>query len=304
MDDSWPAYLRTKATGLLDQRIEELYALLAPCRLCPRRCGVNRLEGEAGYCRSLAKVVVSSAFAHFGEERPLVGKYGSGTIFLAGCSLRCVFCQNFDISIEMDGAPQSVETLAKVMLELQSRGCHNINLVTPTHYVPQIVKALGKAVDLGLTIPIVYNCGGYESLEVVRLLDGIVDVYMPDIKFLDPHLCRRFCNAPDYPEAAREAVKEMQRQVGDLVTDDEGIAVRGLIIRHLVMPSFLENSRQILKFVRDEVSEDAFVNIMTQYHPCYRAFDYPEIARQITTDEYRSALNYAHDLGLTRARGY
>jgi putative pyruvate formate lyase activating enzyme len=304
VDDSRPGYLETKAGGVLDQRVEELYALLAPCRVCPRRCEVNRLEGETGYCDAPLEVFVSSAFPHFGEERPLVGRFGSGTVFLTGCSLRCVFCQNFHISVGREGTPQSIGALASAMVELQKRGCHNINLVTPTHYVPQIVKAVSAAADYGLVVPLVYNCGGYESLEVLRLLDGIIDVYMPDIKFLDPGLSKRFCNAPDYPSVAREAVLEMQRQVGDLVTDQDGVAIRGLLIRHLVMPSNLENTRDVLRFIRDEISEDAFVNIMAQYHPCYRAYDYPEIAHPITTEEYRLALQFARDMGLRRAGGH
>lgn len=301
MERPSPSYLEAKASGALHGRVDELYALLAPCRLCPRQCRANRIEGERGYCRSPSEVVISGISAHFGEERPLVGAYGSGTIFFAGCGLRCVFCQNDDISMRLDGATVSSEGLAKAMFDLQERGCHNINLVTPTHYVPQIVRAVGHAAELGLTIPIVYNCGGYESLEVLQLLDGIIDIYMPDIKFLEPDLSKRFCDAADYPVVARQAVKEMQRQVGDLVTDHEGIALRGLIIRHLVMPSCLENTRKVIQFIRDEISPEAYVNIMSQYHPCYRASEFPLIARRITQEEYRSALKFAEDLGLKRA---
>ncbi len=301
MERPSPVYLETKVKGVFDQRADTLWGLLAPCRLCPRQCKVNRIGGEQGYCRSPSEVVISGVSAHFGEERPLVGTYGSGTIFFAGCGLRCVFCQNHDISMRLDGATVSSEDLAKAMLELQKRGCHNINLVTPTHYVPQIVRALGCAADLGLTIPIVYNCGGYESLEVLKLLDGIIDIYMPDIKFLEPELAKRFCSAADYPVVVQQAVKEMQRQVGDLVTDPEGIARRGLIIRHLVMPSCLENTRKVIQFIHDEISSEAFVNIMAQYYPYYRAKEFPQIARRITVDEYRSALQFAEDMGLRRA---
>jgi putative pyruvate formate lyase activating enzyme len=206
--------------------------------------------------------------------------------------------------MRLDGVTVSSEDLAKAMLELQKRGCHNINLVTPTHYVPQIVSALGRAADLGLMIPVVYNCSGYESLEVLQLLDGIIDIYMPDIKFLESDLSKRFCNAVDYPEVVQQAVKEMQRQVGDLVTDHQGIALRGLVIRHLVMPSCLENTRKVIRFLHDEISKEAFVNIMAQYYPHYRACDFPEIARRITPEEYQSALKLAEDLGLRRAGGH
>jgi putative pyruvate formate lyase activating enzyme len=298
MERPSPAYLETKANGKLDRRVDRLLALLTPCRLCPRECKINRLEGDRGYCRSPSGMIISSVFAHFGEERPLVGTHGSGTVFFSGYSLRCVFCQNNDISMRLDGTQQSSETLAKAMLNLQMSGCHNINLVTPTHYVSQIVKAISSAANQGLTVPIVYNCGGYESLEALRLLEGIVDIYTPDIKFLDPVLSKKFCSAADYPGVVQRAVKEMQRQVGDLVTDDEGVALRGLIIRHLVMPSYPENTKRVIRFIHDEVSKDAFVNIMSQYHPCYRASEFPEIARQITVEEYRSALTFAEDLGL------
>lgn len=297
----YPSYLDAKANGSLDRAVDELYELLAPCRLCPRLCKANRVKGEPGFCRSPSEVVISGVFAHFGEESPLVGTHGSGTIFFSGCNLRCVFCQNFDISIGLGADPCSSETLTKAMLELQKKGCHNINLVTPTHYVPQIVKAFSSAADQGLTLPIVYNCSGYESLDVLHLLDGIVDVYMPDIKFLDPALSKKFCNAADYPQVVREVIKEMQRQVGDLVTDHSGVALRGLVIRHLVMPSYPENTEKVLQFIRDEISENAFVNIMSQYYPCHRASEYPEIARRVTAEEYRSALNFAEDLGLRRA---
>jgi putative pyruvate formate lyase activating enzyme len=206
--------------------------------------------------------------------------------------------------MRLDGVTVSSEDLAKAMLDLQGRGCHNINLVTPTHYVPQIVRALGRAADLGLMIPVVYNCSGYESLEVLQLLDGSIDIYMPDIKFLEPDLSKRFCNAADYPEVVQEAVKEMQRQVGDLVTDHGGIALRGLIIRHLVMPSCLENTRKVIQFIHDEISPEAFVNIMAQYYPHYRASEFPQIARRVTLEEYQSALKFAEDLGLRRAGGH
>ncbi|HOJ44075.1 MAG TPA: radical SAM protein, partial [Syntrophorhabdaceae bacterium] len=277
---------------------------LNPCVLCPRRCRANRYAGDLGYCRAPYDIYVSSAFAHFGEEPPLVGTYGSGTIFFTHCNLRCIFCQNYDISLFGEGSRYSYMALAKTMLELQKRGCHNINLVTPTHYVPQIVKALNIAIDEGLNIPIVYNCGGYESLEVIKLLDGIVDIYMPDIKFLEKGLSKRYCKAENYPDVVREVVKEMQRQVGDLEMDARGIALRGLIIRHLVMPDSGENTKKVLKFIKDEISENTFVNIMAQYHPCLGTNEFLELSRRITNKEFMDALEYARGLGLKRASNH
>lgn len=299
-----PAYLTTKTNGLLEGKVAGLEALVNPCVLCPRQCKALRAAGETGYCRAPYDLSLSSAFAHRGEEAPLVGTNGSGTIFLSHCNLRCAFCQNYDISIRGEGRCFSYGELAAIMVRLQEQGCHNINFVTPTHYVHQIVKALSVAIDQGLSIPIVYNCGGYESLDVLRLLDGIVDIYMPDIKFLDGELSKRFCSAKDYPDVVKLVVKEMQRQVGDLECDQSGIAQKGLLIRHLVMPNCGEDTKSILRFVRDEISKDAFVNIMAQYHPCYNAGAYPEIARRITRAEYDEALEYARAIGLTRASNH
>jgi putative pyruvate formate lyase activating enzyme len=297
----FPVYLRTKADGLLDRKIEELESYLNPCVLCPRQCRANRAVDELGYCKAPYNLYISSAFPHFGEESPLVGIHGSGTIFLSHCNLKCIFCQNYDISIYGDGFPCSYRQLATIMMELQERGCHNINFVTPTQYVPHLVRVLSIAIDMGLSVPVVYNCGGYESLEVIRLLDGIVDIYMPDIKFLDPALSRRLCMAEDYPETVKSVIKEMQRQVGDLSINTGGIATRGLLVRHLVMPSCGEDTKYILRFIREEISRNAFVNIMAQYHPCNRAEDYPEIARLISKKEYGEALDYAREIGLSRA---
>lgn len=302
--EDFPVYIKTKLKGRLDEIIEELESRLNPCVLCPRRCRANRYAGDPGFCRAPYDLYVSSAFAHFGEESPLVGTNGSGTIFFTHCNLRCIFCQNYDISLFGEGSHYSYMKLASTMLELQKRGCHNINLVTPTHYVPQIVKALNIAIDGGLNIPIVYNCGGYESLEVIRLLEGIVDIYMPDIKFMDKELSKKYCKAEDYPEVVKEVVKEMQKQVGDLKTDAQGIATRGLLIRHLVMPGAGENTKKVLKFIRDEVSEHAFVNIMAQYHPCLGTEEFPELSRRITNREYFDALEYARTIGLKRAANH
>ena len=296
-----PSYIKAKQDGSLEEKAEELEKMASPCVLCPRQCKARRKEGSLGYCKAPYELYVSSAFPHFGEEAPLVGSRGSGTLFLTHCNIRCVFCQNYEISFFGDGAPTSPKDLAHMMVRLQKAGCHNINFVTPTHYVPQIVQAISYAIDMRLSIPLVFNCGGYESLEVIRLLEGIFDIYMPDIKFLDPNLSQRYLNARDYPQVVKEVVREMHRQVGDLKTDSQGVAERGLIIRHLVMPSHIEDTKEVLRFVREEISKDAFVNIMAQYHPCHKAFEFPEIGRRITEAEYLEALEFARKIGLRRA---
>ncbi len=299
-----PLYRESYSKGVLQERLEELESLLHPCTLCPRQCRANRLVGDLGYCKAPHDLFISSASPHFGEEAPLVGNNGSGTIFLTHCNLKCIFCQNYDISIYGEGARCTYGKLAALMVDLQDRGCHNINLVTPTHYVPQIIKALSLAIEKGLSIPLVYNTSGYDSIDTIRLLDGIVDIYMPDIKFLDSGLSQRFCKAGDYPEAVREVVREMQRQVGDLHIDEYGIARKGLIIRHLVMPSCADDTKKILRFIRDEVSQNAFVNIMAQYHPCHRAGEFEEISGRISSKEHAEAIQYARGIGLLRASNY
>lgn len=295
-----PLYITLYERGELGGRIEALNSILQGCRLCPRACGVDRTKGELGYCRAGEDLMISSAFPHFGEEPPLVGTHGSGTIFLTHCNLRCVFCQNYDISHLGEGRRISVLQLARVMLELQRRGCHNINLVTPTHYVPQIVAALPEAIEQGLKIPIVYNCGGYESVEVIRLLEGIVDIYMPDAKFWGEQEARRYCHAPDYPRVLQEVLSEMHRQVGDLVVDHQGVAVRGLLIRHLVMPNGVAGTAGFVTFVAERLSKDSYVNIMDQYRPLYQAWRYEEINRPLTAREYREAIELARGKGLYR----
>jgi len=300
MENRIPLYISLYEEGKLEERIKNLKEILKNCHLCPRKCGINRLKGERGYCRAGAELMVSSAFAHFGEEPPLVGYYGSGTIFLTHCNLRCVFCQNYDISHLGNGEVISVEQLAAIMLSLQRRGCHNINFVTPTHYVPQIVEALPLAIERGLRLPLVYNCGGYESLEVIKLLDGIFDIYMPDIKFLRPEHSERYCSAPDYPEVVKEVLKEMHRQVGDLLLDERGIAYRGLLIRHLVMPNGVADTEEVMAFIARELSPHSYVNVMAQYRPLYKAYQFPEISRRITADEYRAAVRAAQREGLHR----
>lgn len=274
--------------------------LLRDCKLCPRECKIDRTGGEKGVCRSGMDLEISSAFPHFGEEPPLVGWGGSGTIFLTHCNLRCIFCQNFEISHLGEGQSVTVEAFAQLMVKLQTMGCHNINFVTPTHYAPQIVSALPLAIEGGLQLPIVWNCGGYESIEVIRLLDGIVDIYMPDIKYSDDKHAEKYSKAPGYFAVAKEVLKEMHRQVGDLVIDDRGIAKRGLLIRHLVMPGGVAGSGEVLSFIADEISKNSYVNIMDQYRPCYRADKFPEINRAISASEYDDVLNILGELGLDR----
>jgi len=295
-----PSYIRLFEKGELQQRIRVLKESLKECRLCPRECGVNRLNGEVGVCQAGLEPVVSSAFPHFGEEPPLVGYQGSGTIFLTYCNLRCIFCQNYDISHLGNGEPITSSDMARVMVRLQEMGCHNINFVTPTHYVPQIVASLPEAIEKGLRLPIVYNCSGYESIEVIRLLEGVVDIYMPDVKYMDGKYSKQFSNAPDYPEIIKEVLKEMHRQVGDLTANSKGIAERGLLIRHLVMPHGVASSEAVFRFIAEEISVHSYVNIMDQYRPEYRAHECPEINRRITRKEYQEATQWAKRYHLYR----
>jgi len=295
-----PSYLGLLESGELKRRGEALMGLLSSCRLCPRDCGADRKKGERGVCRAGYLPAVSSAFPHFGEEPELVGSSGSGTIFMTHCNLRCVFCQNDDISHGGEGAEVTVEDLAGYMIALQERGCHNINFVTPTHYVPQIVSALVIAAERGLCIPLVYNTGGYDSVEIIRMLSGVVDIYMPDYKFADESAARAYMDAPDYPEVVKEVLTQMHRQVGVLAVDRRGVAYRGLLIRHLVMPGGLAGTDRVAAFIAERLSPDSFVNIMDQYHPQYRASRFPEISRRITHAEYRSAVASARAAGLSR----
>lgn len=289
-------------TGRLGRLIETANRLLQRCTLCPRRCRVNRLAGETGLCATGIRARVASYGPHFGEEQPLVGIRGSGTIFLAGCNLHCCFCQNVDISRGGDGAGQEVsaDDLAAIMLELQAMGCHNINLVTPSHVVPQILAALPPAIESGLELPLVYNCSGYESTAALALLDGVIDIYMPDFKFWRSETAARYANAPDYPQRAREALVCMHRQVGDLVVDSDGYARSGLLVRHLLMPEMIAETEQILRFIATRLSRNTYVNIMGQYHPCASADQYEELRRTITGTEYQQALRFARTIGLTR----
>jgi putative pyruvate formate lyase activating enzyme len=295
-----PSYIRLFEKGELQNRVQLLKEFLKECRLCPRECRVNRVKGEVGVCQAGLESMVSSAFPHFGEEPPLVGDHGSGTIFLTHCNLRCLFCQNYDISHLGNGGPMTPSDMARVMVRLQEMGCHNINFVTPTHYAPQIMASLPEAIEKGLRLPIVYNCSGYESIEVIRLLEGVVDIYMPDAKYMDERCSKEFSNAPDYPEIIKEVLKEMHRQVGDLTIDSEGIAEKGLLIRHLVMPHDAASSEAILRFIAEEISVHSYVNIMDQYRPEYRAHEFPKINRRITQKEYLEAIQWARRYQLYR----
>jgi putative pyruvate formate lyase activating enzyme len=284
-----------------EERVKAAYKLLKDCTVCPRSCHVDRTAGVPGYCGMTETLVVSSVGPHFGEEPPLVGSNGSGTIFLCGCNLRCIFCQNYDISHGGHGRQFTVDQMAGSMMRLQQTGCHNINFVTPTHFSPQIMDAIIRARKRGLKVPIVYNCGGYESVEMLRLLDGLVEIYMPDIKFFSPALAERYCNAADYPDVVRAAVKEMHRQVGDLEIGDDGVAVKGLLIRHLVMPGAAEDSRAVIDFVSSEISQNSYINVMDQYRPCFKAYNYLEINRPLAREEFNKAFNYAAGKGLRLA---
>ena len=277
--------------------IPEFYKLANPCVLCPNRCLVNRENGETGLCRTGNTPMISSVSLHFGEEKILVGKGGSGTIFFTGCNLKCLYCQNYEISHEMNGKSITVEELAKHMLHLQNLGAENINLVTPSHQIHTIVHALFIARDMGLSLPIVYNCGGYESVETLQLLEGLIDIYMPDIKYGDNQEAKNYSGVNNYIEVMAIALKEMQRQVGILELDKKGVAVRGLLIRHLVLPGGLEgisDSKKVLDFIKNEISPESYVNIMGQYRPSYRAYEYPAtIGKRLLYSDYAEVQEYA-----------
>jgi putative pyruvate formate lyase activating enzyme len=294
------AYLELYRSGKLRERVEAAVSLLESCSVCPRSCGVNRLAGDAGECRTPREAVVSSYGPHFGEEAPLVGRHGSGTIFFTNCNLRCLFCQNYSISQLGEGQKVSKEELAYMMLSLQAKGCHNINLVSPTHVVPQILEALELAVESGLHLPLVYNSGGYDSVETLRILDGIVDIYMPDMKYDNEETARELSGIENYPEINKAAVKEMHRQTGDLKINEEGVAQRGLLVRHLVLPDGLAGTKGIVDFLSKEISRNTYVNIMSQYYPCHKAFQIPSLGRRISPLEFREALSLAQEAGLSR----
>lgn len=298
-----PSYSALHHANTLSERVAKAVDLLASCSICPRNCSVNRLAGELGFCRTGRNASVASRGAHFGEESPLVGRFGSGTIFFSSCNLLCSFCQNDDISHGGEGGEVGPETLAEMMLSLAGQGCQNINLVTPTHVVPQVLEGVLVAASRGLDVPLVYNCGGYESLETLRILDGVVDVYMPDFKFWDNRWARHACGVSDYRERACAALKEMHRQVGDLVLAEDGTALRGLLVRHLVMPGDAAGTEEVMEFLAREISLNTYVNVMDQYRPCYRAVGDGALGRRITGAEYGRALAAAEAAGLKRLDG-
>ncbi len=293
----YPRYLNIKEEEF-DRRIEKAYKLLSPCELCPRKCGVNRLEGEKGFCRSDKEVIVSSYNTHLGEEPPLVGYFGSGTIFFTNCNLKCVYCQNYPISQLGNGNRISLSELAKIMLALQKRKCHNINLVTPTHFVPQILRSLKSAIKMGLRLPIVYNSSGYDSVNTLKLLDGVVDIYLPDARYSDNEIARKYSTAPSYFEIMKKALREMYRQVGDLTVDKTGVAHSGMIVRHLVLPGGLSGTKKIMHFIAREISPHTYISLMAQYFPAYQAGQFLPLSRRIDREEYREALQAFKEEGL------
>ncbi len=287
-------------TGKLKKRVERAYAQLSSCTICAHECGVNRLNGEVGFCKTGSRAIVSSYGPHLGEENPIRGRHGSGTIFFSRCNLHCQYCQNYEISQQYSGEEIEPEDLAYIMLELQQRGCHNINLVSPSHIVPQILAAILIAAHAGLTIPFVYNTGGYDNLDTLSLLDGVIDIYMPDMKYANPEIALLYSRIPNYPQLNQAAVKEMHRQVGDLQCDERGIAFRGLLIRHLILPNNLAGTEEILEFIAQEISKNTYINLMDQYRPTYHAYHYPELNRRISIEEYQVAKQIAKELGLKR----
>jgi putative pyruvate formate lyase activating enzyme len=295
-----PSYIRSYQTGQLRAVAEKSIGLLESCALCPRACGVDRLKGEKGFCNTGRRARVASYNAHFGEESPLVGRYGSGTVFISSCNLLCGFCQNFEISHQNEGMDVGPDQLAEMMIRLAEAGCHNINFVTPSHVVPQLLEALMEAVPQGLNVPLVYNSGGYDKVETLRLLEGVFDIYMPDFKFWETRWAERYCGAPDYTKAASAAIREMHRQVGDLVLDSRGIAVKGLLVRHLVMPEDVGGTAKVLEFLAGEISPDTYVNVMDQYRPCGKVHDDEFIGRRLTPQEFREAMTSAKGAGLRR----
>jgi len=295
-----PAYRKSYEKGLFPDIIQKANDMLESCTVCPRDCGVDRTQNEKGFCEAGYLPEVSSYALHFGEENPLVGYQGSGTIFLTHCNLGCLFCQNYSISHAGEGRKIPIQKLAKVMVELQRLGCHNINFVSPTHFVPQILESLPQAIGMGLDVPLVYNTGGYDSVETLRLLDGVFDIYMPDFKYTKWEISEKYSQAPDYPLIAKQAIKEMFRQVGDLQIDEQGIAFCGLLVRHLVLPAGLAGTRGAMRFLATELSQNTYVNIMDQYYPCGNIpLDSP-LRRRITSEEYNESIAIAKEEGITR----
>jgi len=295
-----PPYLGLHRSGELKKRGKALWDTMKSCRLCPRECGVNRLEGEEGFCQASSRLEIAAFHPHFGEEKPLVGRGGSGTIFFSNCGLRCVFCINWEISQGGYGEPRRIEEMAKMMLALQRRGCHNINIVTPTHYSPHILLALDLAAAGGLRLPLVYNTCGWESADILRFLDGVVDIYLPDFKYSQSEKAAKYSSeAETYPEMTQESLLEMHRQVGVAKPAADGLMYRGLMIRHLVMPNNVGGTRKVIEWIADNLPKDTYLNIMSQYRPMYKANDYPAISRRITREEYADAVRWAREAGLT-----
>jgi putative pyruvate formate lyase activating enzyme len=292
-----PSYLKLLQEGEIKKRIAKLKEIIRDCHLCPHNCKVNRLKGKTGVCKSDSRLKVASYGPHFGEEAPLVGTKGSGTIFFSNCSLECVYCQNYDISQKGHGQYMSPKEVADIMLNLQKRGCHNINFVTPTHMVYGIMKAVDKAIEQGLKIPLVYNTGGYDSVKTLKLLDGIIDIYMPDIKYADNKLAQKYSNAPDYFDIVKKAVTEMQKQVNDLEIVD-GIAKKGLLVRHLVLPENISGTEKIIDFITNNISENTYFNLMKQYYPSYKADKYTKLNQKINNRKYQLLKSYANQKGL------
>ncbi len=298
----YPRHIKAHHSGLLAEKIRQARSILTSCTICPRHCRVNRINNEKGYCLTGKMPVIASYMPHFGEEPQISGSNGSGTLFFSHCNLRCRFCQNWEISISGQGCTAGKGQIASIMLLLQEKGCHNINLVTPTHVVPQILADLAIAVENGFSLPIVYNSSGYESVETLKLLDGIVDIYMPDFKFWDSDISDAVCSAPDYPRTAKNAIIEMHRQVGDLETDSKGIARSGLLVRHLVLPQGKAGTSAVMNFLKNKISGNTHVNIMSQYHPAGDAGLFPWLSRPVTVKEFHTARQTATDLGLVIVR--
>jgi len=299
-EDFEPGYLKLHRSGELKKRGDYLWSLMEKCELCPRMCGVNKLKGEKGFCKANAKLEISAYHPHYGEERPLVGKGGSGTIFMTNCNLRCVFCINWEISQGGQGFIRSITEFADMMLSLQKMGCHNINIVTPTHYSPHILLALDKAAARGLKVPLVYNTCGWERIEILQILDGVVDIYLPDFKYSNPDMAAKYSSgAYSYPDITKKALIEMHRQVGVAKPAENGLMYRGLMIRHLVMPNNVSGSKEVIDWIASNLPKDTYVNLMSQYRPVYKASQYAEINRRITREEYLEAVSYAQKAGLT-----
>ncbi|MDG6224342.1 MAG: radical SAM protein [Candidatus Thermoplasmatota archaeon] len=294
-----PDYL-SMTNDEFEDRIGASIDILRACKACPRRCGVDRIDGMTGYCRIGRDPVIASYGPHYGEEAPISGWKGSGTIFYSGCNLKCAFCQNYNISQDISGTPFGPQDHSRIMISLQDMGCHNINLVSPTHVMPQVLEAIYHAARNGLRVPIVYNSGGYDPIEALRLLEGIVDIYMPDMKYSSAEQASRLSDASDYPDVNRRAMLEMHRQVGDMMIDGMGLATRGLLVRHLILPEDASGTQDTMRFLADSISIDTYVNIMDQYRPSFMASFIEGMDRRITNDEYERALRWAKEAGLHR----